>query len=1050
MKGPPPLLLSSTSSTSRTARMSAALAVVALAVATLAGSARAQQTGAVTGQVTSAADQQPLQGAQVMVAGTQVGGLTDADGRFRLEQVPTGEQRVRVQLIGYAGSTKSVRVSAGQAAAVSFRLHEQALKMDQIVVTGTPGEEQMRSLGNTIGTIDAEQLNEVSAQPSAQNLLSGSSPGVNVDFSSGKIGSSANIRIRGAGSISLNSSPVVYIDGVRVTGAGPAEGGDFAVGVSDVNPPTRLNDLNPQDVERVEVIKGPSAATLYGSEASNGVINIITREGQTGDASLRVRVSGGFNKLPSSAPDFFPSSYFRCQGVGDCQAGEVVEFNVLRHDREQYGNEWFQWGPSQSYDASLSGGSDEIRYFFSGSFTRDEGVLPTNWKRKLNARANLNWAPTGNVGVQFRMGAVDSRMRSPGANQSWLVAINWACPAPGCEANSGSPWAMDGPFRGYLAYLPDALQNNVFGHQDVLRTTGSVQLTYNPYEWMDHRLTVGGDLLDTRGETLFLLHEIGSQAPGGFKGVQNQAEQHVTVDYSSTARASVTEDLSLATSAGLQYISDQEDWAYAEGDQFSVRGLSTVSAGAQKDAAEGYVANKSLGVYVQEKISWKNRLFLTGAVRGDDNSAFGERFDFVVFPKLSASWVLSEEPFMEEHGWLNNLKLRGAWGESGQQPDAFAAVRRWSPVAGPGGSGALVPENVGNPDLKPEVGREWEAGFDASFLNERLGVQFTYYSQDRRDAILRVPVRPSSGFPGTQLRNIGSVHNEGIELSLNGRPVQGDEVSLDMGVNLNTMNNTIESLGGLPPQPLENYNPTTGFGHQYYVEGLPLGGIYLKKVVSADIEGSGASARAVNAMCEGGSIIPGTSNFSRGGGSPVPCDEAPAIFRGTPVPSLNASGSATLRLFDRLRIFSQLDYRGGTTMINGDIAGSHLFFRNSRAINVREDPRLLALEAMGQEGINQSGLMDADYLKLRTLSASYNFPADISQMIGADRASLTLAGQNLWTIWQATEEIFGRPMRKPDVRTTASSASDPGGLTAYTQGRWPSLHRFTARLDLSF
>ncbi len=1012
---------------------------------------RAQQTGAITGQVTAAETGQPLSGVQVIVVGTQIGGLTDAEGRFRLEQIGTGQQQVRATLIGYSSSTTSVDVTAGQATSVNFRLQEEAVQLDQIVVTGTPGEEQMRSLGNTVGSIDAEELNQVSADPSTQNLLSGSSPGVNVDLGSGKVGGSANIRIRGPGSVALNSSPVIYIDGVRATGAGPYEGGGVGdVGVSDVTPPSRLNDLNPQDIERIEVIKGPSAATLYGSEASNGVINIITKEGDTGGSSLRLQASGGFNKLPSSAPDFFPNAYFRCEGVGNCEAGEVVEFNVLRHDREVYGNEWFQWGPAQTYDASLSGGGEDVRYFFSGGFSRDEGVLPTNWNRKLNARANLNWAPTGDLGVQFRFGGVDSRLRSPGANQSWLVGINWACPAPGCEAGSGSPWAMDGPFRGYLAYLPDALQENVFGYQDVLRTTGSLQLTHNPTEWLDQRLTVGGDLIRSTNEELFLLHEIGSQAPGGLKAVQNQDEQHVTVDYSATVDAQVTEDLTLSSSTGVQYIHDEQNWAYAEGDQFSVRGLSTVSAGAQKDADEGFVANKSLGVYVQEKIGWKNRLFVTGAVRGDDNSAFGEQFDIVIFPKLSGSWVLSEEPFMAEQEWLNNLKLRAAWGESGQQPDAFAAVRRWSPVAGPGGSGAIVPENAGNPNLKPEVGSEWEAGFDASLINQRLGLEFTYYNQDRKDAILPVPVRPSSGFPGTQLRNIGLIHNEGVEISVNGRPVQGDQVSLDMRVNLNTMSNTVESMGGLPPQTLEAYNPTTGFARQYFAEGFPLGAIFLKKVVSADIEGSGADARAVNVMCESGPIAPKTSNFSRGGGEAVPCDDAPAIFRGSPMPSLNGTGSATLQLYDRIRIYGQLDYRSGVTMINGDIAGSHLFFRNSRAIQERTDPILLGLESMGQDGINQSGLMDADYLRLQTLSASYSFPGSISELIGADQARLTLAGQNFWTIWQATDEIFGRPVRKPDVRTTAPGSSDPGGLSGYTQGRWPTLHRFTARVDLSF
>lgn len=1013
--------------------------------------AHAQETGQVTGMVTNAATGDPLEGAQVVVRGTEIGGLTGSDGQYSLRGVPTGDQTVSVRLIGYTQAQRSVSVQAGQTVTLNFRLERQALNMDEIVVTGTPGERQRRSLGNALGSIDADELNEVSAKPNTQNLLSNASPGVNVDFASGKVGAASNIRIRGASSIALSSSPLIYIDGIRATGADPYLGGGAGeVGVSQEAGPTRLNDLNPDDIERVEIVKGPSAATLYGSEASNGVINIITKDGQEGATQLRVTASGGINKLPTAAEDFFPNAYFRCQGFGECEPGEVVEFNVLRHDKEVRGENPFRWGPSQNYSGRLSGGSEDVRYYFSGAFGRDDGIRTENWERKLNGRSNLNWAPAGDLGIQFRLGVVDSRLRSPGANQSWMVAVNWACPAPGCERNSGSPWAMDGPFRGYLAYLPEVLSDSVFGFMDVLRTTGSVQMTHNPTDWLDQRLTVGGDLIASENSLLFHRHSIGSQAPQGLKQIQTQNEAHITLDYSATGQASVSENLNFSTSAGLQYNYDERGWSFSGGERFTVRGLSTVSAGAEKSAEEGFVANKSMGVYVQEEIAWEDRFFLTGAVRGDDNSAFGTNFDFVVYPKVSASWVLSDEPFLQGADWINNLKVRSAWGRSGQQPDAFAAVRRWRPVAGPGATGALVPDNIGNPDLKPEIGEEWETGFDASFLNERLGVEFTYYDQRRNDAMLKVPVKPSRGFPGTQLQNIGQISNQGVEFSVNGRPVQEDDVSLDLLLNLDVRDNEIESMGGLPPQKLEGDNPTTGFARQFYVEGLPLGAIFLKKVVSADIEGSGADGRAVNVMCEGGPLIPGTDNFSRGGGEPVPCSEAPEIFRGTPLPTVNSSGSATINLFDRWRLYAQLEHRSGVTMINGDIAGSHLFFRNSKAINEREDPILLGLETMGQDGINQAGLMDADFLSLRQVSATYDLPSDVAGLLGADRGRVTLAGRNLWMIWQATDEIFGRPVRKPDLRQTAETDSDPGGLSAYYQGRYPTLHNYTLRINLAF
>lgn len=1050
MKGTSPL----PSSRCALARIGAALAAALLAVVLTANPGAAQQTGAVTGQVTASGTGQPLSGVQVFVVGTEIGGLTDQDGRYRLEQVPEGQVRVRASLIGYNQPTKTVQVAAGQATTVDFALRQSAVEMDQIVVTGTPGEQQMRSLGNSLGTINADQLEETTADPSFEAMLSGSEPGVNIDLAGGEVGQGANIRIRGAASLTLRSQPLIYVDGVRLNSENADQGGGVGgIGIDSRSPPSRLNDLDPQNIEKIEVIKGPSAATLYGTEASNGVINIITKKGHQGEPRFNFSISQGRNSLPDPAEEFFPPAYFRCQGTGDCTAGEIVEFNVLRHDRLQHGNTWFQNGHTQSYNGNLSGGAERTRFFFSASYNRDEGVVPYNWKNRFNGRGNVNWSPTGTLSVQFGVGGTVSKLRSASANQPITTAIVWACPAPGCEAGSGSPFSVDGPFRGYLAYLPGVLENKVEGFQNLDRQNFSLTLRHDPLDWLDHRLTVGADFTETVNTELYRPlgpGEVGHFTGAGEKEVQQQSQDNYTFDYSATGTVEPVDGLQLATSVGSQFYWDREHWSFAEGEDFPIDKLETVSAGARKNSAEGFVENKTFGAYVQEQVSWKNRIFLTGAVRGDDNSAFGEQFDFVVYPKLSGSWVISEESFLENADWLEEAKLRWAWGKSGQQPDVFAALRTYQPATGPEGAGTVTPQTIGNPNLKPEVGEEWEAGVDASLLEGRLNAQLTYYHQRRTDAIVKAPVRPSTGFPGNKSQNVGSILNEGIEIGLNGTAIERENVNLSLRANLSTNNNLLEDLGGLPAQKLQSINYTTGWAHQLYAEGFPLGAIFLKKVVSADIEGSGADAHAVNVMCEGGPLVPDAPNISRGGGEPVPCAQAPRVYRGTPLPSVTGSFSSTLRLFERLRIYGQVDFRGGTKRIDGAVAGAHLFFRNTREIKERDDPTLLGYDALGQEGLNQAGLFDADFARLRRVSVAYDLPRSLIQKFGAESASIQLTGRNLLWVWRAETHKYGRRILDPEQSTTSSTESDPGGLSAYQQEQWPTTHRITATLQLTF
>lgn len=1023
--------------------LAGALLVVSLAVTT---PLLAQNQ--IGGRVLDATTNRPLAGVQIAVTETGQGGLTQANGRFLITGINQDQVTIEIVMLGYR--THREQVAVGNVT-FEFRLDPRAVELDALVVTGVAGDQQARSLGNAIASVNVAQLTDVAPPSSFESLLSGAVPGLNVASGGGEVGGGANIRIRGASSISLNSQPLVYVDGVRVNGNNADVGGGIGgVGVDNSVPPSRLNDINPEDIESIEIIKGPAAATLYGTEASNGVINIITKRGQEGAPQFSLTVKQGVNWLPNPET-YFPSTFFRCQGTsGTCTAGEVTEFNVLREDRLRNGNEWFQTGLPQGYAASVSGGSESLRYYFSGDWDRDEGVVDYNWENQLRGRANLNWTPREDMDLQFGLGGVRGTLKSSSANQPVTTAILWSC-FGGCEEGSTANNPVTGPSRAYIGYLPEVLADSVEGFQHVNRTTYNVRATHRPTDWFTHHVTWGGDFTETNNTQLYRpINGPGHFVPRGSKSALRQTTQFISADYAATATWNASADVALATSGGVQYYQKQEDWIYAEGSDFAVATLETVSAGAIKDAAEGFLENKTFGAYLQEQFAWKNRLFLTAAARGDDNSAFGENFDFVLYPKFSASWVLSEEGFLENNDHIGQLKVRGAWGRAGQQPDVFAAIRTFQPAVGPGGVSTLRPENIGNPDLEPEVGEEFELGFDASLFDDRLGLQISYYDQTRKDAIIQVPVRPSVGFPGNQFRNIGEVTNSGFEVGINARVLEARDWSLDMDLNVSTNSNEITSMGGLAPQILNAANPTTGWAGQYFAEGFPLGAIFLKKVVSAEIQGSGVDAVGVNVMCEGGPVIPGTPNLSRGGGSAVPCDDAPFLFRGSPIPTREVSLGSTLTLFGNLQFFAQVDYQGGHSMVNGTAAGAHLFFRVTEAIQRRTDPILLGYEALGADGINQGGLIDASFAKLRNVSVNFTVPQSYADRIGADRLNLTLSAHNLWTIWQATDDVFGYPIKDPEQRDTGAVGTDPGGLHAYVQEAWPPIRRLLLTARVTF
>jgi TonB-linked SusC/RagA family outer membrane protein len=1004
-----------------------------------------QSAGAIAGTVTAARTREPIAGAIVQVEGTRFGGQTTATGAFRITNLAAGTYTVTARILGYGKVSRQVTVPEGGTATADFALERVASTLDAVVVTGTPIASSKRELGNSVGIVNASEIATLAPPPNTQQLLNNVA-GVRVASAGGDVGSGGNTRVRGASSMTLSSEPLLYIDGVRVNNSA-ADNGGFGVGVDSRSPPSRINDINPDEIESIEIVKGPAAATLYGTEASNGVINILTKKGVRGRPVVAYQVAQGANWLPNPE-NLFQHSYYKNA------AGQIVDANVLAHDREvgfpasYYGGTCpkpyaqdgdmckgtpFSTGRPQAYQATISGGVEGLNYYFFGGFDRDEGAVDYNWKNRLSGRSNVTYMPNPKVSLDFGLSYTRSRLRSAGTQQPITTGILWSCPSPGCEPGRSLPNGLDGVMRGYLLYVPEVYEENIQGYEDLNRNTITTTLRHNPVPWFSHRLTVGGDYTDQQLSGLWKkISTVGSLNPNGRREVSTNATSYVSVDYAGAAKWQPLTTIRLETAAGAQYYRKQNGAVFGRGDIFPVSDLETITAGANKTSAETFVENKTVGLYVQEQFAWRDRLFVTAALRGDDNSAFGTHYKATRYPKFSASWVASEEPFMARMPALSSLKLRAAWGKAGQQPDAFAALRTYGPETGAGGVPTLTPQNLGNPDLRPEVGQELEAGVDASLFGDLLGLEVTWYDKKTIDALVQVPALPSLGFPGVQFRNIGQINNRGLEIGLTANVFRTPKAELQLGFKASHNRNEVATLGGSSSLVM---NATYG---QYHVPGFPLASIFQRRIVSADLDNTGPTPKAVNMMCESGALVPGT-NFSAGGGPPVPCASAPAVYWGNPLPSWEGSTTATLTLFKNLQLFGLVDVLGGNHILSGDIRGSLMSFRNQIAILEGKDPILLGYDVLDTR--RQPGIVKGGFAKLRQLSATYTAPPELLARRGISRASVTVSGQNLWTLWVAQRSDFGVKLTDPEIRNSAGSASDPGGLLGYNQEGWPQLRR---------
>ncbi|MBI4537912.1 MAG: SusC/RagA family TonB-linked outer membrane protein [Gemmatimonadetes bacterium] len=935
------------------------------------------QTGTVTGRVVDGITLQPLSAVQVYISRLDMGSLTGANGRFILLNVPAGTHELRFERIGYRSVVQEVVVRDGQTTEVSVALREEALALDEIVVTGTAGGTQRRAVGNAVAKIQTPDIVATAPVGDLSQLLNARSPGVTIRPPGGQASAGARIVIRGRSSISLSTDPLIYVDGVRVNNQFPTGGTQFGA-------VSRLDDFSPRDIESIEIIKGPAAATLYGTEASNGVIQIITKKGLPGRTTVGVTTRQGVTFQWNPEMNWplmwvrggqLPAPEEPGVSIVDKTQG-IWTFNIIKAEQDR-GTPIFRTGHLQGYGVNVSGGSDVLRYYVAADYDRVEGSLRPDKKDRFGGRLNLSIAPHRTVDLSTQLGLTLSSADIPPAQLKRHMLLN-------------RPATRNSPSRGFLSAPHDVWASSQFLTENLVRFTGGFEIRHRPLSWLSHRLQTGVDVSDQ--EDTDLVPKLGPENAqffstsfaAGAKAVDLTDVLTTTVDYSATATLPVREGLESSSTAGFQYYRSLRKIFSQQGREFPSSDVTSIAGAAIRLGSQDEVENVTVGLFVQEQLGWKNRLFLTGAIRFDDNSAFGESFELVSYPKVSGSWVISEEPFWNV-SFVDALRLRAAYGQSGLQPEAFAALRTFEPITGKGGQPAVTPQFVGNSELGPERAREIEVGFEASLLQQRARVDFTYYYQRTKDAIVLRDIAPSGGFYRQQFVNIGEIENQGVELQVNGRAVERSGLALDLAFNLATNANKILDVG------IEGVDfLTTGSALSRHQEGYPVSGFFTRRVVSAE---RGPDGKPINILCDGGPGKP-----------PVPCAQAPSVYRGRPEPNVEGSLNTTVTLLDRLSVSGLVDFKlGNKTWM------SHLWCPGGLAcedevLPERFDPVYAASSFLSYTD-EARWVMDQSFGKLREVSLRYMFPESWMRRFGASRASVSVAARNLHT-W-APSELLG-------------------------------------------
>ena len=1001
------------------ARVSAAALAIAIASA-VASPAMAQSTASVRGRVTDGGSGRGIPEVQVTISGTRIGATTNANGEYALSLVPVGARTIVVRRIGYQPVTRLVTVVDG-ANTVDIPLNVSAVNLSEVVVTGTGTATEKRKVGTSIASVDSTVIGR-SLASTLDQALQGKLAGAQITQNSGGPGGGGmSVRLRGVNSFISGSDPLYIVDGVIVDN-GSAQLADLGI---RSNPQNRLADINPTDIERVEIVRGAAAAALYGSRANNGVVQIFTKRGNIGRPRYTFTSRYAMAELREQQPfNFYP---FDVHGL------PISRFN--------YQDDIFESAPQTEQNITVEGGNEQTRYYLSGNFAQEDGILTSTSSRRTGVRLNLqqqlanrlignataNYISTHNelqaFGEQNDFGIMGSLFFAP--THIDFRPVNGVYPLP--------------PTLGTNPLLAIARIRNP---QQIDRFIGSSKLTWTPLTRLlvDYTLGVDNATFEQRqfvprGAVLGTIPNATGRSQSVFQGTL-VVNQDGVASYTWAPLGTIE----MRSTGGFNYTSQRIRLTNAVANGLAPVG-ELVSAGSSPIAGQSDVELRTLGFYGQQEASWNDKLFLTGAVRYDASSTFAPSERWQVFPKFSASYVV----FDNKPGQLNNFRVRSAIGWAGSQPgivNAYSQYITYTQLPFAGRPGFVNDVIFGNPELKNERAREWELGSELGFLAGKAGLDVTYYDRVVTDLLFFRPLPTSTGFT-RQFAPIGTMSNKGIELGLNTTNVDRENVSWMSSLTYSRNRNLVESLKILDFQSAGGYPNRIRTGE-------PAGVFYGSYIARHCVTGAILydSLGRYRRTADMGTVA------QRQGVSGGTCNDSLNKVIGDPNPNFMAALINEVTLFKKWRVRALLDGVFGNDIMNLSTRAQNAGIASNSKEYEREllpygDPRKLppAFNARTQ-GIFEYWIEDGTFIKLREVSASYTLDAAPVRRYFRNGIDLTLSGRNLavWTDYSGYDpeiNLFGTNAGGlGSVQTTAADRGfDFGG---YPIPRvWSLTARFT-------
>ena len=827
-----------------------------------------QQTFTIKGTVKDQAD--PLPGASILIEGTTTGTISDMNGNYEL--VVTTDQRtisVAFSSIGYTRQIQQISLEGQETITLDVVLDEDITQLDEILVVGSTLRSNKRELGNNISSVSTRSL-ENSGSSNLFSALQGKVPGAQITQNSGDPAGGITIRLRGVKSLQGNSDPLYVIDGVLVsnstvnvsqTALTNQVGGATSLGTN------RLVDINPADIESINVINGAAAAAQYGSRASNGLVIITTKRGKEGAPRITFSTSINMNELRKKVPistygKQFGSAALRLHPIGTISAGQFASIgtgapgayvpaegetfmpitrdgalaylrtNLVDVTRYDYQDQIFRTGYGTDNNISVSGGNDKTTYFTSFSYSKNQGIIEGTDFTRYNFRVRIDqklasWAKLS-AGLSYS-NSFSNEKANGNVFYSPINSVNITNNIYDITQRdaAGNLLAVEPTRVNPLSTIEDMEFTQI-----VNRTVNDMQLNLTPVKGLGIDWLVGVDAYTQTGKSLIEAYPYQASAglpleryPNGFAGNASNTVFLINNDVNVTYELQLSEDFKLNAIAGTNYQYQRSDFQRSSGELLAPY-IETVS-GASTAIATGYALDQFdlFGYFGQVTVGYKNLAFITGAVRRDKSSKFSPSEANQTYPKFSASFIPSDLSFWEntfDESNLNSLKLRASWGQAGNLTGIGSYDRFWQfvPVAYLGKPTIVPSATLANPNVAPERMTEFEYGFDIGGWNNRVNFGATFYKQNIEDLVVNRVLAASEG--GTSIvNNVGEMENEGFELSLSVMPVRTTNLSWDLTFIYNHNRNKITELGS-PTVAISNVAGAPSF----LIEGMPASVFY--------------------------------------------------------------------------------------------------------------------------------------------------------------------------------------------------------------------------------